>query len=323
MTADVHMWGEKPYHSLDYELKQRFGEKVYKISLESGLTCPNRDGTIGKRGCIFCSGKGSGDFASPVSTSVTEQIDRGIAGISARKQVGKKFIAYFQSFTNTYAPVEVLRPMYLEAIRHPKVVMLSVATRPDCLPEDVRELLWECSQIKPVIVELGLQTIHERTAALIRRGYPLNVYDRAVENLKAIGIEIVTHVIAGLPHESFEDFLQTISYVGASGSDGIKIQLLHILEHTDLAMLYRRGEFQALSFNEYVQMVIAALSILPGDMIIHRLTGDGPGKLLIAPDWSLRKREVLNEIHRQMKLRNIWQGKERDRYLYERSDYHL
>lgn len=305
-------WGEKPYHSLDYEMKKRFGEKVYKISLESGMTCPNRDGTIGTGGCIFCSGSGSGDFASPLTNSVTQQIDAGIEGISRRKTVGSKFIAYFQSFTNTYAPADLLRPMYLEALSHPSVVMLSIATRPDCLPDDVLELLQECNKIKPVIVELGLQTIHEKTAEFIRRGYSLPVYDTAVERLNDIGIEVVTHVIAGLPHETPVDFLETIHHVGTSGSKGIKIQLLHILKHTDLAQIYLNGQFEALSLESYVNLVIRALSILPEDMVIHRLTGDGPKSLLIAPEWSSRKRQVLNEIHRQMKLQNIWQGKFQD-----------
>lgn len=303
------MWGDKPYHSLDYEMKQRFGEKVYKISLESGLTCPNRDGTLGYGGCIFCSGRGSGDFASPLCSSVTKQIDTGIRGLSARKHVGNKFIAYFQSFTNTYGPVEILRPMYMEALQHPKVVMLSIATRPDCLPPDVLKLLEECRKTKPVIVELGLQTIHEQTACLIRRGYPLEVYDTAVESLKNIGVEVVTHVIAGLPHESRADFLESISYVGNSKADGIKIQLLHILKNTDLADMYSRGDFSALTLDEYVEMVIQAISLLPEQVVIHRLTGDGPKDLLIAPGWSSRKRCVLNEIHRQMKQQSLWQGK--------------
>lgn len=290
-------------------MKQRFGEKVYKISLESGLSCPNRDGTIGYGGCIFCSGSGSGDFASPLCSSVTEQIDRGIRGLSSRKHVGHKFIAYFQSFTNTYAPVDVLEPMYMEALRHPDVVMLSIATRPDCLPADVLKLLEQCRRIKPVIVELGLQTIHDRTASLIRRGYPLSVYDTAVESLASIGIEVVTHVIAGLPHESRNDFLETVSYVGESKADGIKIQLLHILKNTDLADMYLQGEFSALTFDEYVETVIRAIAILPGKTVIHRLTGDGPKSLLIAPEWSSRKRHVLNEILKQMKQQNLWQGK--------------
>lgn len=302
-------WGEKPYHSLDYELKKRFGEKVYKIALESGLTCPNRDGTLGYGGCIFCSGNGSGDFASPLSTSVTQQIDAGIRGISARKHVGNKFIAYFQSFTNTYAPPEKLRPMYMEAIRHPNVVMLSIATRPDCLPGEIIELLKECNQKKPVIIELGLQTIHETTARLIRRGYPLNVYDTAVESLHSAGLEVVTHVIAGLPHETKEHFLETVSHVSQCHSDGIKIQLLHILKGTDLADLYKQGDFKALTMQEYLEMVIQAIAILPEEMVIHRLTGDGPKSLLLAPTWSSKKRQVLNELHKQLKTRKIWQGK--------------
>lgn len=317
------MWGEKPYHSLDFEMKKRFGEKVYKVALESGLTCPNRDGTLGTRGCIFCSGRGSGDFASPRTISVTEQIDRGIAGISSRKKVGNKFIAYFQSFTNTYAPKEILRSMYMDAIRHPRIVMLSIATRPDCLPDDVLSLLAECAKIKPVIVELGLQTIHEKTASLIRRGYPLDVYDTAVKSLNALNLEVVTHVIAGLPHETMHDFLETVYHVGNSGSSGIKIQLLHILKHTDLASMYENGEFDALSMEQYIHAVIRALSILPEEMVIHRLTGDGPSDLLTAPMWSTRKREVLNGLHRQMKMQNMWQGKERTRFIHERSDYCL
>lgn len=319
----MNRWGEKPYHSLDYEMKKRFGEKVYKVALAGGMTCPNRDGTVGRGGCIFCSGDGSGDFASPLAGSVTEQIDRGIAGISARKQVGNQFIAYFQSFTNTYAPVDVLRPMYREAICHPKVVMLAIATRPDCLPDDVLELLDECNRMKPVMVELGLQTIHEETAAFIRRGYPLEVYDAAVERLKKRNLEVVTHVIAGLPHETRSDFLETVFHVGNVGSDGIKLQLLHVLKGTDLASLYQKGTFDVLGMEEYIETVIAALSILPEEMVIHRLTGDGSKNLLLAPMWSCRKREVLNELHRQMKRRDVWQGKERNHYRDERGYYHL
>lgn len=317
------LWGDKPYHSLDYEMKARFGEKVYKISLESGMTCPNRDGTLDSRGCIFCSGKGSGDFAAPLSTSITSQIDAGLEELSARKNVGKKFIAYFQSFTNTYAPAPILRPMFEEALRHPKVVMLSIATRPDCLPDDVLALLAECNRFKPVIVELGLQTIHEQTAVLIRRGYPLQVYDTAVESLKSLGLEVVTHVIAGLPGETLDDFLETVFYVGSSGSDGIKIQLLHILKQTDLAILYENGQCEAMSFEHYIDAVVRAISILPEETVIHRLTGDGPKSLLIAPEWSSRKREVLNAIHRELKNRNIWQGKERTHYIHERSLYDI
>ena len=308
----VKRWGEKPYHSLDYEMKHRFGEKVYKISLEGGMTCPNRDGTLGTRGCIFCSGSGSGDFAAKQCNSITEQIDNAIQGISSRKQVGHKFIAYFQSFTNTYAPVSVLRPMFEEAISHPDVVMLSIGTRPDCLPEDVLDLLSECNKKKPVIIELGLQTIHETSANYIRRGYPLSVYDTAVESLKQRNIEVVTHVIAGLPFETKKDFLSTVSYVGNSGSDGIKLQLLHVLKGTDLANEYENGVFDVLTKEEYLDWLQDALSLLPKEVVIHRLTGDGPKDLLIAPTWSSRKREVLNDLHKKLKENQIYQGKQFD-----------
>ena len=304
------MWGEKPYHSLDYELKHRFGEKVYKISLDGGLTCPNRDGTLDTRGCIFCSGNGSGDFAAPRCSSVTAQITQGIEGIKRRKQVGRKFIAYFQSFTNTYAPVAYLEPLYKEALAHPDVVMLSIATRPDCLPPDVLHLLAECNRIKPVIVELGLQTSSEATAQFIRRGYPLSVYDDAATKLKGLGIEVVTHVIAGLPGETKQDFYNTLSHVAACHSDGIKIQLLHILKGTDLAALYESGQCTVLTQEEYIDLVLQSIALLPPEITIHRLTGDGPKELLLAPLWSSRKREVLNEIHKQLKQQNIWQGKE-------------
>ena len=310
MRKEPVMWGDKPYHSLDYEMKRRFGEKVYKVSLEGGMTCPNRDGTLDTRGCIFCSGSGSGDFASRWCGSVTEQINSGIEGISSRKRVGSKFIAYFQSFTNTYAPVSVLEPMFREALLHPDVVMLSIATRPDCLPPDVIALLKSLNQIKPVMVELGLQSIHPSTASYIRRGYPLEVYDTAVESLRNAGIEVVTHVIAGLPYESRKDFLATVSYVGSHGSHGIKLQLLHVLNGTDLATEFSSGAFDVLTKEEYLDWIMDAISILPPDMVIHRLTGDGPKELLIAPLWSSRKREVLNTLHQQLKERQIWQGKE-------------
>lgn len=310
MRKEPVMWGDKPYHSLDYEMKRRFGEKVYKVSLEGGMTCPNRDGTLDTRGCIFCSGSGSGDFASRWCGSVTEQINSGIEGISSRKRVGSKFIAYFQSFTNTYAPVSVLEPMFREALLHPDVVMLSIATRPDCLPPHVIALLKSLNQIKPVMVELGLQSIHPSTASYIRRGYSLEVYDTAVESLRNAGIEVVTHVIAGLPYESRKDFLATVSYVGSHGSHGIKLQLLHVLKGTDLATEFLSGAFDVLTKEEYLDWIMDAISILPPDMVIHRLTGDGPKELLIAPLWSSRKREVLNTLHQQLKERQIWQGKE-------------
>ncbi len=308
-------WGDKPYHSLDYECKQRFGEKVYKISLESHMTCPNRDGTLGTRGCIFCSGSGSGDFAAPICDSITAQIDLGIQGLSSRKSVGDKFIAYFQSFTNTYAPVDVLRPIFLEALAHKKIVMLSIATRPDCLPPDVLELLDECNQIKPVIVELGLQTIHESTAQFIRRGYTLPVFEQAVRDLKAINIEVVVHVIAGLPGETYDDWMATIDYLADMPIDGIKLQLLHILKGTDLAKYLDTDMLHVLSEDEYLHWITDALTHLPGHIVIHRLTGDGPKSLLLAPTWSSKKRAVLNHLHQIMKREDLWQGKEKGEFL--------
>lgn len=289
-------------------MKRRFGEKVYKVSLEGGTTCPNRDGRLDHRGCIFCSGRGSGDYASPRCDSVATQIDREIARLRRQKKTGNKFIAYFQSFTSTYAPVPVLKEMYEEAMAHPDVVMLSIATRPDCLPDEVLDLLAECHKKMPVMVELGLQTIHPDTISYIRRGYPNEIYSTAVENLKQIGIETVTHIIAGLPGETKEDFLQTAAYAARQKSDGIKLQLLHVLKETDLAEDYARHTFDALSLEAYLDTITAALAILPPEMVIHRVTGDGPKDLLIAPLWSLNKRHVLNALHHKMKQENIWQG---------------
>lgn len=305
---EVRKWGDKPYHSLDYECKRRFGEKVYKISLAGGTTCPNRDGTLDNRGCIFCSGSGSGDFASPAFGSVTEQINREIRRLQSQKHTGQKFIAYFQSFSATYAPAAHLKTLWEEAMTHPDVVMLSIATRPDCLSEEVLDLLAKCRQQMPIMVELGLQTIHPETVSYIRRCYSNAVYDTAVERLKSIGIEVVTHVIAGLPGETKEDFLTTVEYVANKKSDGIKLQLLHVLEGTDLAADFAEHRFEVLTLEQYLDYVTSALSILPPDMVIHRVTGDGPKDILIAPAWSQNKRHVLNSLHRKMREENIWQG---------------
>jgi radical SAM protein (TIGR01212 family) len=301
------LWGDKPYHSLDYEMKSRYGQKVYKVSLEGGLTCPNRDGTIGYGGCIFCSGSGSGDFAAPCQTTIKEQIDLAIQGISSRKHVGNKFIAYFQSFTNTYGPIDKLRSMYFQALAHDDILGLSIATRPDCLPEDVLDLLDECNKQKPTAVELGLQTIHPKTALFIRRGYPYETFLQAVNQLHTRGIEIIVHVIAGLPGETKEDFMATINALSALPISGIKLQLLHVLKGTDLAELM--GSFHVLTEDEYVDWITSALIRLPQNIVIHRLTGDGPKDLLIAPLWSQKKRQVLNHIHKSMKEQDLWQGK--------------
>lgn len=283
------------YYSLNQYLKDTFGEKVYKLALDGGFTCPNRDGTLDSRGCIFCSGAGSGEFAECRSLSVTEQLARARQRV-AGKIKGGKYIAYFQAFTNTYAPVERLRRVYEEALMQSDIVALSVATRPDCLPEDVVCLLEELNRRKPVWVELGLQTIHEKTAAYIRRGYPLAAYDDALRRLKRAGITVITHIILGLPGESEEEMKQSVSYVGAGGADGIKLQLLHVLRGTDLEKEYRAGKFRTLELKEYVKLVADCLELLPKHMVIHRMTGDGDKRTLVAPLWSADKKRVLNAL---------------------------
>lgn len=288
------------YRTLNSYLQETFGCKVYKLSLDGGMTCPNRDGTCGTGGCIFCSG--SGEFAARGET-VAEQLTAAKQRV-AHKNRGGKYIAYFQNFTNTYAPPERLRRLYAEATAPEDVVALSVGTRPDCLPPEVLEVLSE--QKKPVFVELGLQTVHEETAKWMRRGYELPVYDRAVRELKARGIHVVTHMIAGLPGESREMTVETARYIGASGSEGIKIHLLHVLRGTDLEAEYLQGRVPVLSMEDYIETVAQCLRVLPPDMVIHRLTGDGDKRTLLAPLWSADKKTVLNAMNRR--LQNITQG---------------
>lgn len=288
------------YLSFNKYLKDKFGQKVYKISLDGGFTCPNRDGKIDTRGCIFCSKGGSGDFAQNRNLSITEQIENGKKIVEKKIKSGK-YIAYFQAFTNTYAPVEILRAKYNEAIKHPDIVALSIATRPDCLGDDVIELLDEMNKIKPVFVELGLQTIHSDSAKYIRRGYGLEVYNEAVKKLKNIGVNIVVHIILGLPNESEEDMLESVKYVCQSQIDGIKLQLLHIIAGTDLAKDYEKGLFKTLEFDEYVELIAKCVAIIPKNIVIHRLTGDGAKKDLIAPLWSADKKKVLNAINKALR----------------------
>jgi radical SAM protein, TIGR01212 family len=302
-------WGDERYYSLNHYLKQTFGEKLYKISLNGGMTCPNRDGTLGSRGCIFCSAKGSGDFAEDGRLSVTEQITQGKAQ-AARKYFGSSYIAYFQAYTNTYAPVPRLRELFFEAIHHPDIRILDIATRPDCLGGDVLELLDELNQIKPVWVELGLQTIHPNTAALIRRGYELLVFEQAVHSLRLLGIPVIVHTILGLPHEGMEHQLATVRYLNTLDIQGVKFQLLHILKHTDLAVYYREHPFHLPDMEEYFGMVGKCLCALRPDIVVHRLTGDGPKPLLIAPLWTGNKRQVQNGLRAYLKEQDIWQGKE-------------
>lgn len=302
-------WGEKPYHSLDYMLRERFGEKVYKVTLNGGMSCPNRDGKLGTRGCIFCSAGGSGDFAADSSLSITEQIDRQISILSAKRPI-HKYIAYFQAFTNTYAPVEYLEKIFTEALSHPGIAALSIGTRPDCLGKDVVTLLSRLNRQKPVWVELGLQTIHEKTAAYIRRGYPLSCFEDAVRRLRSEDIEVIVHTILGLPGESTQDILNTMEYLNHQDIQGIKLQLLHVLRGTDLASDYEKGLFCTYERDEYISLVISCLEHLRPDMVIHRITGDGPKDLLISPLWASRKREVLNLLHHQMKENHNYQGRQ-------------
>ena len=307
-------WNDKPYHTLDYEMKKIYGEKIYKIALDAGMTCPNRDGSCGVRGCIFCSAGGSGDFAAKKMTdedAVAAQLEKGIQYFH-NKQIGKRFIAYFQAYTNTYAPVPRLDALYREALEVPSVAGISIATRPDCLGSDVLALLDRLNREyadKIIWLELGLQTMHEHTALLIRRGYPLPVFEQAVKRLQSISIPVIIHVIIGLPGETKPMMLDTCRYLGSLGISGIKLQLLHILKNTDLVELYEKKTFEILDMMAYIDIIISCLEILPADMVIHRVTGDGPKELLIAPLWSLDKRRVLNTLHQEMKRRGTWQSK--------------
>ena len=290
--------------TLDSYCRRLFGEKVYKLSLSGGMTCPNRDGTLDTRGCIFCSAGGSGEFAQQTCPSVTEQIDRARAQV-AGKYKGDRFIAYFQNFTNTYAPVQRLEALFTEALAHPNVVALSVGTRPDCLPPETVALLSRLNQRKPVWVELGLQTIHPETAAYIRRGYDLSVYDRAVQALVAEGIHVVTHVILHLPGETRQQMLETVDYVCRSGAQGIKLHLLQVLRGTDLAQDWLEGKVPLPDLEEYAALVGDCLARLPRDMVVHRITGDGPKNLLLAPLWCGDKKRVLNRLNREVEKYKI------------------
>lgn len=283
--------------------RQTFGCKVYKLSLDGGFTCPNRDGTLGTRGCIFCSEKGSGEFAEGSCGSISRQLERAKERVRGKNREGK-YIAYFQSFTNTYAPVAVLEQRYREAIAPEDIVGLAVATRPDCLPEEVVALLARINRIKPVSVELGLQTVHEDTARYLRRGYPTAVYLDAVKRLKAAGLEVVTHIILGLPGETEEMMMETTRQAVAAGTDGVKFHLLHVLRGTDLEQEYLRGRVEPLSLERYGQILKACISCLPEHIIVHRITGDGAKRDLIAPAWSADKKRVLNYLYKVLDINN-------------------
>lgn len=296
----------KRYYSLNEYYKSKYGKKVYKLSLNGGMTCPNRDGTLDTRGCIFCGNGGSGEFAESFRLSVSEQIERAKSRVRAKTH-DNAYIAYFQPFSNTYASVEYLRKLYYEAIAPDEIVGLSVATRPDCLPDDVLSLLDEINKVKPVTVELGLQTIHESTAEYIRRGYMLSVYDEAVEKLHSIGADVVTHLIIGLPGESRDMMFDSAEYVGRV-TDGVKLQLLHVIEGTDLAVEFANGVFDALSLEEYADILAGCIERIKQDVVIHRLTGDGDKRSLIAPLWSADKKRVLNYINKYFDENNVIQG---------------
>ena len=301
-------WGEKPYFSLDYMLKEKFNKKVYKVSINAGMTCPNRDGKIDTRGCIFCSMGGSGDFAGKSKEDIQTQINNQIE-IMKNKSTVSDFIAYFQAYTNTYAPIDYLEKVYTEAISHPNIIALSIATRPDCLDDKIIELISKLNKIKPVWIELGLQTIHEKTAKYIRRGYDLNCFENAVNKLRKENIDVIVHAILGLPGEDRKDIIETIEYLNKKDIQGIKLQLLHVLKNTDLAKDYIENKFKVYTMDEYIDTVIDCVEHLREDIVIHRITGDGPKKILIAPIWSGNKKKVLNTLHHEFKTREAYQGK--------------
>ncbi|MDO5574104.1 MAG: TIGR01212 family radical SAM protein [bacterium] len=314
------------YNSLNAYLRNQYGEKVYKLALNGGMTCPNRDGTLDTRGCIFCSLGGSGEFAESITigqmsgyaeTTVRlaeEDVIRRLEAAKQRlsgKKTGTQYIAYFQAYTNTYAPVEYLRSLFLPILGREDIVGISIGTRPDCLPEDVLELLDEMNRVKPVWVELGLQTIHEDTAKLIRRGYELPCFDHAVTELRKRHIDVIVHLIFGLPGEGKADMIESVHYVNQSQVQGVKFQLLHILQETDLADLYAQQKelVRPLTMEEYIDILCDAVENLSPDIVIHRMTGDGPKKLLIAPMWSADKKRVLNAIRQEFVHRDICQGR--------------
>lgn len=329
-------WHGKPYYSLDSYCKNTYGEKIYKIAIDAGMTCPNRDGTLDTRGCIFCSAGGSGEFAAKsnhvTGNTIQAQIARGkelFAGRTANgkqlqpKKTGCRFIAYFQSYTNTYAPLHYLQEIFHAALSDDSIIGISIGTRPDCVSGDICMLL-DCLKqefaSKFIWIELGLQTIHESTASYIRRGYPLSCFEACLKRLQKHNIPVIVHAILGLPGETYTMILDTVSYLNACGIQGIKLQLLHILKGTDLSFDYQNNAFSALSMDTYIDIVISCLEILSPNIIIHRVTGDGPKNLLVAPQWSSDKRRVLNTLHQEMKIRNTWQG---SAYSDSRCNYNL
>jgi len=310
MNTQNNHWHNKPYYTLDAYCKNTYGQKCYKIALNAGMTCPNRDGTIDYRGCIFCSAGGSGDFAA-MGATISSQLSEGLNKFG-EKNIGEHYIAYFQAYTNTYAPITYLRKIYTEALQEPDVCGISIATRPDCLGDEVLELLCSLQNTysnKFIWVELGLQTIHEDTAQYIRRGYDLSCFETALSKLHRFNIPVIVHVILGLPGETPDRMYETIAYLNGCSVFGIKLQLLHILQGTDLAAEYTAGRFEVLDMEEYLDILIHCIELLSPEIVIHRVTGDGPKNLVLAPKWSLNKRKVLNTLHQKMNAQNHYQGR--------------
>lgn len=301
------IWGDKPYYSLNYFLREKFREKVFKISLDAGFTCPNRDGKVSTGGCIYCSERGSGDYAGRRNYSIADQFVN-IKEMMNKKWKSGKLIAYFQAYTNTYADVEVLREKYTEAIEQEDVVALAIATRPDCLDNDVLDLLEEFSKKIYIWIELGLQTTNEDTAELINRGYKLEAFDKAIDNLRKRNIDVVVHTILGLPEETKEDMINTIKYVVSKDIQGIKMHLLHLMKNTPLVKMYEEKRLEFLSREDYINLICEAITLIPQNVVIHRLTGDAPRSLLIEPQYSLNKWEILNDIEKTLKDKEYYQG---------------
>lgn len=313
MNTQTKLWLDKPYYSLDAYCKNHFHEKCYKISLNAGFTCPNRDGTIDSRGCIFCSAGGSGDFAIPINTTTMEEAIQSCLKQATLKSMGRKYIGYFQAYTNTYAHINTLEKLYRKALDSPDIIGISIATRPDCISKDIIHL---CEKLrieyaKFIWIELGLQTIHEETAIFIRRGYSLSVFEDAMALLAQAKLPVIVHVILGLPKETKQHILETIHYLNTYSIFGIKLQLLHVLKDTDLGKLYINPAttFPIYTLDEYLQILIHCIEVISPDVVIHRITGDGPKDLLLAPLWSLNKRHVLNTLHQQMRQKKTYQGR--------------
>jgi len=307
-TFTAPLWGDKRFHTWNYEMHEQFSNKVFKVMLDAGFTCPNRDGSVAKGGCTFCSARGSGDFAGSRRDDLVTQFNN-VRDRQHLKWPNAQYIGYFQAYTNTYAPVEELREYYEVILQQPGVVGLSIATRPDCLPDDVVEYLAELNQRTYLWVEMGLQTIHNSTSELINRAHDTACYEEAVQKLRRHGIRVCTHIIHGLPQETHEMMLDTVSAVARMDVQGIKIHLLHLMRKTPMVKQYEAGLLRFLEMDEYVKLIVDSLEMLPPEMIVHRLTGDAPREMLIGPMWSLKKWEVLNAIDDELKARDSWQGK--------------